>query len=198
MQNTEVSKDQIDRLEEMLKKNKTLWIVLERADSLGMSNWYLGAGCISQTVWNILYGFDPEYAIKDYDLVYYDASDISYEGENRVVQAAKELFKDIPVAIDIINEARVHLWIEKKAGYKIDQYKSTEEAISSWPTTITCVGVNYTGGKLHVYAPYGLDDVFNMVLRPNKKIATEEVYMDKVKKWTKIWPKLAVIGWDEV
>lgn len=192
-----IDQEQIDRLEEMLKKNKTLQVILDRAGSLGMPDWYLGAGCISQTVWNILHGFDPEHAIKDYDLVYYDASDTSYEAEDVFVQKAKELFKDLPVAIDLINEARVHLWIEKKFGYGIDQYKSVEEAISTWPTTITCVGITRSNGKMRVYATFGLTDVFNMVLRPNKKLVTEEVYMKKVQKWTKVWPKLRVVEWNE-
>lgn len=197
MQKAKISREQRDRLEGMLKLNKTLQTVLARADSLCMPNWYLGAGCVSQTVWNILHGFDPEYAIKDYDLVYYDANDISKEGELRFIEEAKELFKDIPEEVEIVNEARVHLWIEEYAGYKIDQYKNTEEAISSWPTTITCVAVKYEKGVFKVYAPYGLDDVFDMILRPNKKIVTEEVYEKKVEKWTKIWPKLMVIGWNE-
>lgn len=192
-----IDQEQIDRLEEMLKKNKTLQVILDRAGSLGMRDWYLGAGCISQTVWNILHGFDPEHAIKDYDLVYYDASDISKEGQERFIQKAKELFEDLPVEIEIVNEARVHLWIEEEFGYAIDQYKSVEEAISTWPTTITCVGITRSNGKMRVYATFGLTDVFNMVLRPNKKLVTEEVYMNKVQKWTKVWPKLKVVGWND-
>ncbi len=168
MQNGEVSKNQINRLEGMLKKNKTLQAVLERADSLGMQNWYLGAGCISQTVWNILHGFEPERNIKDYDLVYYDANDISEEGQEKFIKKAKELFEDIPAEIEIVNEARVHSWVEEEFGYAIDQYKNVKEAIGSWPTTITCVAVRPEGGVLKVCAPYGLDDVFNMVLRPKK------------------------------
>lgn len=195
--NPKIDQKQIDRLEEMLKQNKTLQIVLDRAELLGMPNWYLGAGCISQTVWNILHGFDPEKNIKDYDLVYYDASDISYEAEDIFVQKAKKLFENLPATIDLINEARVHLWIEKKFGYAIDQYQSVEEAISTWPTTITCVGVARRNGKMRVYATFGLDDVFNMILRPNKRLVTEEVYEKKVQKWTKIWPKLTVVGWND-
>lgn len=196
--NPKIDQAQIDRLEEMLKQNKTLQIILDRAGSLGMPNWYVGAGCISQTVWNILHGFDPEQNIKDYDLVYYDASDISYEAEDIFVQKAKKLFEGFPVVIDLINEARVHLWVEKKFGYAIDQYQSVEEAISTWPTTITCVGVRRNNGVTQAYATFGLDDVFNMVLRPNKKVVTEAVYMNKVKKWTALWPKLTVVDWNEV
>lgn len=193
-----IDQTQIDRLEEMLKQNKTLQIILDRAGSLGIPNWYVGAGCISQTVWNILHGFDPEQHIKDYDLVYYDAADISKESELAFMQKAADLFGDIAVELDIVNEARVHLWVEEEFGYAIDQYQSVEEAISTWPTTITCVGVTQRNGKMRVYATFGLDDVFNMVLRPNKKVITEAVYMNKVHKWTALWPKLSVVGWDEV
>lgn len=195
--NPKIDQTQIDRLEEMLKQNKTLQIILDRAGSLGMPNWYVGAGCISQTVWNILHGLDPEQHIKDYDLVYYDAEDISKESELAFIQKAADLFGDIAVELDIVNEARVHLWVEEEFGYAIDQYQSVEEAISTWPTTITCVGVTRQNGKMRVYATFGLDDVFNMVLRPNKKVVTEEVYMNKVKKWTALWPKLSVVGWNE-
>lgn len=195
--NPKIDQEQIDRLEDMLKQNKTLQIILNRAEELGMPNWYLGAGCVSQTVWNILHGFDPERNIKDYDLVYYDAEDISKEGELAFMQKAKDLFRDISVELDIVNEARVHLWLEEEFGYATDQYKSAEEAISTWPTTITCVGVARRNGKMQVYAAFGLDDVFNMTLRPNKKLITEAVYMNKVRKWTALWPKLTVVGWNE-
>ena len=197
MEHIMADQQQIDRLHAMLLQNKTLQVLLDRAGELGMSNWYVGAGCISQTVWNSLHGFDPEHAIKDYDLVYYDGGDISYEAEDKIIQQAKDVFKDIGVHIDIINEARVHLWIEQKLGYSIDQYKNVEEAISTWPTTITCVGINRMHGVTKVFAPFGLDDVFNMVIRPNKYFSKKEIYDSKVEKWTKIWPKLTVVKWDD-
>lgn len=48
-----------------------------------MTNWYLGAGCIAQTVWNFFHDFEPTIGIgiADYDLVYHDASDLSLEAQ---------------------------------------------------------------------------------------------------------------------
>lgn len=112
------------QLPQILKENKSVQLVLERAESLNMPNWYLGAGSIAQTVWNVKHGFHPENGIKDYDLVYYDAGDISKEVEDAFIRRSKELFKDIPVLVEIVNQARVHLWYGKDFGQSIDKYQS--------------------------------------------------------------------------
>ena len=83
----------IEQLLQILRKNKSVQLILKRAKELNMPNWYLGAGGIAQTVWNVKHGFDPENGIKDYDLVYYDADNISYEAEDVFIQKGKELFK---------------------------------------------------------------------------------------------------------
>lgn len=188
-----------EQLLQMLEKNKSVQFILEHAKELDMPNWYLGAGGIVQTVWNIKHGFDPENGIKDYDLVYYDAADTSYEAEDVLIQKGKELFKDIPVLVEIRNEARVYLWYKKQFGYPTDQdqYKSVEEAIDVWPTTATAIGVRKNiDGKFQVYAPFGLDDLLNMVVRANKPKITEGVYRAKIDRWIKIWPNLKIIPWD--
>lgn len=185
-----------EQLLQILEKNKSVQLILERAKELGMPNWYLGAGGVVQTVWNAKHGFDPENGIKDYDLVYYNADDISYKAEDVFIQKAKEVFKDIPVLVETRNQARVHLWYEKHFGQPIDQYRSVEEAISTWPTTATSIGVRKNGMSFKVYAPFGLDDLLNMIVRANKAKITEKIYQDKVDRWIKIWPNLKVIPWD--
>ncbi|MFA6428160.1 MAG: nucleotidyltransferase family protein [Candidatus Buchananbacteria bacterium] len=194
---SDLLKDRVDaqQLLKMLRKNKSIQLILERAQKLGLLNWYLGAGGIAQTVWNIKHGFDPENCIKDYDLVYYDAKDISYDAENYFIKKGKDLFKDIPIPVEIINEARVHLWYKKHFGKSINQYGSVEEAIDTWPTTATAVGVRKIGSQCRVYRPFGLDDLLNMIVRPNKVLITEQIYQDKVDRWLKNWPSLKVVPW---
>ncbi len=186
-----------EQLLQFLGKNKSLQLILKRAGELKMSNWYLGAGGIVQTVWNVKHGFNPENGIKDYDLVYYDANNTFYEAEDAFIQRGKEIFKDIPVLVEIRNQARVHLWYEKHFGKPIEQYKSVEAAISTWPTTATSIGVRKNAdGTFQVYAPFGLDDLLDMVARANKAKITEKIYQDKVDRWIKIWPKLKIVAWD--
>ena len=50
------------------------------APALGASDWWLTAGALFQTVWNVLDGRDPGAGIRDYDLFYFD-EDTSYEAE---------------------------------------------------------------------------------------------------------------------
>ena len=187
---------QEEKLEEILKKNLSIQAILERAPKLNMPNWYLGAGGIAQTVWNVAHGFDAEKGIRDYDLVYYDPQDISYEGEDAFIQRGQELFKDTVVPIEIRNQARVHLWYEKHFGYSIPQHPSAEDAINTWPTTATAVGVRREGDQLKIYTPFGLDDLMGMIVRANKTKITKEIYEDKVNRWSKIWPNLTILSWE--
>ena len=69
---------------ELVRCNPTVAEVLHRAESLDLPNWYLTAGCLFQTVWNVLDGHDPERGIKDYDLFYFDEGDRSWDAEDEV------------------------------------------------------------------------------------------------------------------
>jgi hypothetical protein len=101
---------QVDRLRQYLRHNQVIAEILQAAPSLTMANWYLGAGCIAQTVWNFLHGFAPTFGIKDYDMVYHDASDLSLQAQTRYRRRVSEFFAHLHAAVEVHNEARVHLW----------------------------------------------------------------------------------------
>ncbi len=188
---------QIGLLQEVLMQNPVIAKILKLAPNLELPHWYLGSGCIAQTIWNELHGFDLTNGIKDYDLVYYDASDVSVKAQDFCIEKSKRLFGQLAVPIEVVNEARVHLWYEEEFGKKIEAYQSAEEAISEWPTTATSIGVcTDQNGKFTVFAPFGLNDLWGMVVRPNKAKITEEIYLNKVKRWTSVWLKLKVIPWN--
>ncbi|MBV8139366.1 MAG: nucleotidyltransferase family protein [Deltaproteobacteria bacterium] len=188
---------QLDRLREYLNHNRVIAGILQEAPSLAMANWYLGAGCIAQTVWNFLHGFAPTFGIKDYDLVYHDGSDLSLEAQTRYQGRANEFFAHLHATVEVQNQARVHLWYAERFGYEIAPYESVEAAINSWPTTATCVGVRTArAGGLQIYVPFGLSDLFNMIVRPNKVQITRELYEAKTERWTRLWPKLQRLPWD--
>ena len=188
---------QVDRLREYLRHNQVIAEILQKAPSLAMANWYLGAGCVAQTVWNLLHGFTPTFGIKDYDLVYHDAADLSLKAQTRYQDRATELFAHLHASVEVQNDARVHLWYAQHFGYQIAPYESAEAAINSWPTTATCVGViTASAGALHVHAPFGLVDLFDMIVRPNKLRITKELYEEKTERWTRLWPKLRRVPWE--
>lgn len=187
---------QIAYVKEVLARSKAVRSVLALAPQLELPNWYLGAGAICQTVWNELHGFPLEQGIKDFDLVYFDP-DTSTDAQDRFIRKGKKLFAELPVEVELTNEARVHLWYKEEVGKEISPYSSTEDAINTWPTTASSVGVRYEDGKFLVYAPYGLNDMMRLIVRPNKGLITREVYEKKVARWTQAWPKLTAIPWDE-
>lgn len=188
--------DQVKGIPEFLKKNEKVWSVIENAHELRLPNWYVGAGCLVQTIWNIQTGLPPDFSIKDIDLVYFDASDLSKEAELFREERARKLFAGLGIEIDVKNQARVHLWYEGKFGYSILPYSSSEAAINTWPTTATAIAVRKElGNPLDVYAPFGLNDVYGMVARANKTQITEEIFLAKVSRWKRCWPNLKVIPW---
>ena len=55
--------------------------ILQRLPALGLPDAWLVAGCLFQTVWNLRGGRPPAEGIRDHDLFYFDASDLSPEAE---------------------------------------------------------------------------------------------------------------------
>lgn len=181
----------------MLRRNGVVWEILTRVPRLQLPDWYLGAGCIAQTVWNELHGFAPATNIKDYDLVYFDSSDLSREAEESHARDARRLLVDVPAELDVANEARVHFWYPEQYGYAITPYSSVEDGIASWPTTATALGVRIeSDGHVTTYAPFGLEDLFGLIVRPNKRQITKAIYDKKVQRWSACWPRLTVLPWD--
>lgn len=145
------------------------FVAMNRASQLGIDNYYIGAGCITQTVWNYLSDYPLNYGIKDIDFVYYDNIKMDYPSENEIITRAKQLYSDLEIEIDVKNQARVHLWYKEHFGYSIEPYPSLEVAINTWPTTATSIGIRMErNNELKVYAPFGLNDLFGKIVRANK------------------------------
>lgn len=180
---------------QVVLSSPNLSAVIEKVPALGLPNWYIGAGCIAQTYWNYVHGFPLAENITDIDLVYFDPTDISYEAEDQQIQRANGLFRNIEIPVDLKNQARVHVWYKKHFGTAIEPYPSVEAAIDTWPTTATAVAMTKEDSTYRVYAPYGLDDLFNLVVRPNKVQLTEEIYRAKASRWQHHWPRLTILSW---
>ncbi|PZM61982.1 nucleotidyltransferase family protein [Paenibacillus dendritiformis] len=188
--------DSAHQLITIIERSEFLRDVFNRAKTLELESYFVGAGCITQTVWNHLTGRPLTYGISDIDIVYFDDANLSFEEEDIILKRATLCFKDIPIPVDVKNQARVHLWYELKFGIRLNPYGSVEEAITTWPTTATSLGVRVEQqGNWHVYAPFGLEDLFNLTLRPNKTLITEGIYQQKVAKWKSKWPELNVKAW---
>jgi uncharacterized protein len=87
------------------------------------------AGCLFQTVWNLRATRAPEHGIKDYDIFYFDDADLSAEAETRVQQRVEKVLGFLDVAIEVKNQARVHLWYEEHFGHPYPKLRSAKEGI---------------------------------------------------------------------
>jgi hypothetical protein len=188
----------LDDLEVALEQNKWLREILERFEEIALPDSWLVAGSIAQTIWNLGCGRSAELGLKDVDLIYFDDQDLSFDAEASHERRLRDLFRRLPIKLDVKNEARVHLWYEERFGYAIKPYLSSADAIASFPTTATAVGVRRKRGKLECSAPFGLDDLFGLVVRPNKRQITRPIYEAKVDRWRAIWPRLTFLPWKEM
>jgi len=184
-------------LEQAVRASPLLRSVLERWDQLALPDCWMVAGAIAQTFWNSAHGLPPECGIKDIDLIYFDAAELGEQAE--AVQAARvrAIFAGCPVHFDVKNEARVHLWYREKFGYPIEPYTSSRHAIATFPTTATAVGIRPAPAGLELCTPYGISDLTQLIVRPNKTQITAEIYAAKVRRWRQVWPRLTVIDWYE-
>lgn len=188
--------EQLDALRSVLSRNEILTDVMTRAATMELPGWYVAAGCLFQTVWNVVTDRPPTSGIKDYDIFYFNGTDLSWEAEDAAIKAGQEIFAGLPAEVEIRNEARVHLWYEQKFGVPCPPHESTEAAIDSFAATTCCLGVRLEAdGGWRIYAPHGLSDVFNLVVRPNPILAPREVYETKAARWRDEWPELTVLPW---
>jgi uncharacterized protein len=181
---------------DLVQQNPINVAILDRGPMLGVPDWWLTAGAVFQTVWNVLDGRNPGAGVADYDIFYYNASDLSYEAEDAVIRRAESLFADLGVTVEVRNEARVHLWYESRFGVPGLPFSSSRDAMDHFASTTCCFGVSrLMNGELVDYAPHGYVDLFAKRVRPNPRLAPREVYETKARRWQQEWPSLVVDPW---
>jgi hypothetical protein len=86
----------------------------------------------------------------------------------------------------------VHLWFEGRFGEPYAPLSSSAEALERFVTTANAVGVRLEADdRLTISAPFGLDDLFSLRLRPNP-LRSATGFRAKVEGVVARWPELAV------
>jgi len=183
-------------IKKVLLKNESFVRLLELLKDFGLPDWYVSGGSIGQIVWNYFHQQNLNFGINDFDVVYFDP-DVSYEAENVFIQKGKKIFKNFPTSVEIRNQARVHLWFPQKTGIQTKPFTCTEEAISTFPTTSSTIGVTLDPrNNLVIFAPCGFCDILTIAMRANKVRVSKKAFAKKANDWSKKWPKLKVIPWN--
>jgi hypothetical protein len=157
------------RLEAILRASPSLMHVLSVARDLDLPDWLIFSGAIYQRVLNQITGRAEDYGVRDYDLGYFDASDLSYDAEDVVIRKVAAAFEPpLREMVEVRNQARVHLWFEQKFGEPYSPLSNSAEALTRFVSPLFAVGVRLEpDDRLTILAPFGLDDLFAMRLRPN-------------------------------
>lgn len=184
---------QTSRLVQILRASPTLMTVLETVREVDLPDPLVFSGAVYQTVWNALTSRHADHGLKDYDVGYFD-TDTSYDAEDvvlrRVAAALPEPLRD---RVEVRNQARVHLWFPQHFGSPYEPLASTGEALTRFVCPAFAVGVRLgRDGQLDVVAPFGLDDVFAMRLRPNPLRALSRDWDTIIGSARRRWPELTV------
>lgn len=173
-------REQLAEFERLVLRNPIVAVLLERVAEVRPPDWYLTAGCLTQTVWNCLSGRAPGAGIKDYDVIYHDPLEPPDRPIRAVITAAGA---GLGVELDVHNQALR------------DPPMTSAEAVATWPATASCVAARREapGDPLRVLAPRGFADLFGLVVRPNRVRAPRAVYEEKSARWQRSWPELTVI-----
>ena len=176
------------QLLEIINQDEFIIEVIEAVEQLQLNDAWVCAGLIRNKVWDVLHNTDTE--INDIDVIYFDDSDATWETEK---QLERKLMEILPTQLwSVKNQARMQL----KSGFS--PFKSSYDGVASFPETRTAVAIRKNGMNIEIMAPFGLQDLFEMRVRPTplyfKGIARHSVYIDRMKNknWQITWEHLSI------
>ncbi|MGX1588900.1 nucleotidyltransferase family protein [Brevundimonas diminuta] len=182
------------RLTEIVRADAGLMHVLTVMWELDLPDWRLFSGAVYQAVWNAQTGRPVGYGIKDYDIGYFDA-DTSWDAEDAVIKRVAAAFEPpLRDQVEVRNQARVHLWFEDKFGEPYDPLTCTDDAPARFVAPAFAVGVRLEADDgLSVVAPFGLEDVFAMTIRPNPTRGLAKGWERVIANARGRWPEITVV-----
>jgi len=157
-----------------------------------LPDYYLAGGVITQTIWKHLLDRPLLDQVKDLDAIYFAA-----ETRNKQLDQEQTLnrYSSHNYPIDLKNQALVHQWYENKFGLTVDPYQRVEQGIDTWLPALA-VGIRKIDQDYQLYAPFGLDDLFNKQVRPNKRAMSKQNYLKMTASFKQRWPQIKVHDWD--
>lgn len=182
------------RLEAILRNAPSLMTVLRGARALDMPQWLIVSGAIYQRVWNHLTGRDPDYGVRDYDLIYFDP-DTSWDAEDVFIKRAAAYFPPpLSELVEVRNQARVHLWFGDHFNEPYEPLLSSAESLERFVCPAFAVGVRLEADdSLAIEAPFGLDDLFAMTLRPNPNRPLAKGWRKTTESARARWPEVRIV-----
>lgn len=188
-----VSSEAAARFVTDVRRNGSVAALLDRLPAFRLPQAALVAGALFQTVWNVQWARAPTDSVRDYDVFYFDADDLSAAAEARVNAQLNAACADLGVTIEACNQARVHQWYEAHFGHPYAPLASVDEGISRFLVRCTCVGLQPSvGAAPRLIAPHGLTDLYAGRLVRNAPFAPRALFECKAASYRARWSQLVV------
>lgn len=183
----------VDELLDHVSAEPWLRDALDAVAASGLPDAWLGAGCVRDVVWGRMnHGFDPA-AVKDVDVAFFDAADLSRERDDAATRRLAALL-DRPW--EATNQAAVHTWYQDDfGGPPVAVFTRVHDAVATWPESATCVALRSTAHGIEVCAPHGLDDLLDGVWRRNPTRVSLDTSRARLARHgvAERWPSVTVI-----
>ncbi len=181
----------ISQVCDVIQADPLRWHLLGVVRALCLPDCWIGAGFVRNAVWDHLHQCPHAPLGGDVDVIWHDPGQTD-PAEDRKHEAALRAAEP-SVLWSVKNQARMHT----RNGDA--PYASATEAMRCWPETATAVAVRRNDEEgCEIAAPFGLDDLLSLTLRPTPRFAQEKrhIYLERLrtKQWTAAWPMLQVVG----
>jgi uncharacterized protein len=184
--------DQVAALQQILSGDPVRSRILGLVSTLGLPDCWIGAGFVRNAVWDHLHGRAASCSPHgDVDVIWFDRYRVARSEDARLEADLRA--RDPSINWSVKNQARMHL----RNGDA--PYRSTTDAMLCWPETATAVAARRAEkGHCEIAAPFGLGDLFGLVLRPTPRFMGDKhyIFLSRVqtKGWLAAWPLLTIGG----
>ncbi|RRR39654.1 nucleotidyltransferase family protein [Streptococcus suis] len=187
MNNLKVEDCMKEELGKYLSQDPDINRILEIVKDLDLADSWICAGTIRNFIWNH-YRFDKN---TDVDLIFYDEK-ISHQETKEIEANLRQRYPEYQW--EVKNQVFMHIHSPDTSPYQ-----SSKDAIEKFPERCTAIGVRQTEkGDIELFAPYGLTDIYNYLVRPTPHFIANSkrmyLYKERIKKknWKKQWPVITI------
>lgn len=174
------------QLYEITKSDDWMLSVLQNVRDLRLQDCWIGAGFVRNKIWDIKHCKNRT-ELNDIDVIYYNKQHSSKVKDANLELKLKNIHPNYNWSVK--NQARMHLRNNHAP------YANCEDAISFWPETATAIAIRLNDkDEIEYIAPYGLNDLFYLVVQPTPNFDLT-MYKHRIEKkdWKKTWNKLTIL-----
>lgn len=178
-------------LKSLMLENTERLSILKNVRSLDLPDCWIGAGFVRNAVWDYLHNIHTSFEFYDIDVIYFNPNVTDQKTDIILEDKLRSLEPNYNWSVK--NQAHMHKVNKDK------KYISCLDSISKWPETTTSIAIRLTSrNELEVIAPFGVEDIFQMIVRPTPHFLNtnkQYIVIERIskKRWLERWPNLNIV-----